>query len=94
MARYKGDGMECPCSLQPTTLPKSPYIQQLRNSPTPPPTPLDFYGGFITEVGLIKSLAIGDGTQSPAPFSSLEVWERSKSSSSTITRLDPLILII
>ena len=40
--------------------------------------------GLITQAQLIKSLAIGDGTQSPAPPPSPEVWGWARS-------FDPLI---
>lgn len=49
---------ELPCLFQAPTLPKSPCVHQLGNSPNP--VLMDFYGGDITQKWLIKSLATGD----------------------------------
>lgn len=54
-----------------TTLSKSLHAHQSRSSPNL--VLWGIYGGFIAYIGLFKSLAIGDWTQSPVSLPSLEV---------------------
>ena len=59
----------------------------------PNPILLGFYGGFITEAWLIKSLAAAAWNQSPVsrPLPSLEAKDRTESSNPLIQRLAPLV---